>query len=326
MQHNITTRCNNVGLRPVGENDLEFLRNSRNNAELTKYLRKIPHITTEMQKRWFAENQADSDCYMFAIEELVEFKTIIGSVALYNFNGKTAEFGRIVIGNDYARGKGLGFLATVLTLNLGFSHFGLSNIVASVHEENIYAIKAYEKAGFTMYGEQNNELKISITKENFYDNVILQNILRKISVDKPPTVDDVLVLRFQELGDERGKLVVIDGFDGKPNRNLPFEIKRIFYIYDTIADVVRGQHANRFSEFCFINITGTTKIKVVDCNENSKVFTLDKPSEGLYLPKMIWKDMYDFSADSVLLVLSNQYYDSTEYIRNYADFLALKVQ
>lgn len=130
------------------------------------------------------------------------------------------------------------------------------------------------------------------------------------------TINDVKKLEFPQLGDDRGHLVVVEG-----GKNIPFEIKRIFYIYGSDPDVVRGQHANRRSEFCLINVSGTSKVKVIDCNGDSAIFNLDRPHIGIYLPTMIWKDMYDFSSDSVLLVLSNEYYDKSEYIRNYDDFI-----
>jgi len=123
------------------------------------------------------------------------------------------------------------------------------------------------------------------------------------------------VLHFNDLGDERGKLVVIEG-----SRAIPFNIKRVFYIYDSDSTVVRGQHANRESEFVLINVAGTSKVRITDGKEEI-VVELNKPMMGVYIPKMIWKDMYDFSSDSVLLVLASTYYDGNEYIRNYDDYL-----
>ena len=114
---------------------------------------------------------------------------------------------------------------------------------------------------------------------------------------------------FRELGDDRGKLVVVEAL-----KDIPFEIKRIFYIYGTNADTVRGQHANRKSDFVLINLSGSCKIRLYDETEEY-VVTLDRPNVGLYVPKLVWKDMYDFSQDSVLLTLSDEYYDPNEYIR-----------
>lgn len=119
---------------------------------------------------------------------------------------------------------------------------------------------------------------------------------------------------FSQLGDERGNLVVVEGI-----KDIPFDIKRMFYIYGTQGNIVRGQHANRNSEFVLINLSGECKIKVDD-GKNNEVIILNKPHEGIYLDKMVWKDMYDFSSDSILLVLSNCSYDSKEYIRDYMKF------
>lgn len=125
------------------------------------------------------------------------------------------------------------------------------------------------------------------------------------------------VLRFKDLGDERGKLVVIEGGEG-----IPFDIKRVFYMYGSDAAVVRGQHANRESEFVLINVAGRSKVRITNGEEEINV-ELNRPMMGIYIPKMIWKDMYDFSADSVLLVLASTHYDGTEYIRNFDEYLNL---
>lgn len=128
--------------------------------------------------------------------------------------------------------------------------------------------------------------------------------------------DQYKILEFGEFGDERGSLVVAEG----SGKDIPFEIKRVFYMYGSDAEVVRGQHANRKTEFVLINVSGTSKVKV-DNGYETDVIELNRPRMGLYLPTMLWKDMYDFSKDSVLLVLASEHYDGTEYIRDYDEYL-----
>ncbi|MEG0408145.1 MAG: FdtA/QdtA family cupin domain-containing protein [Bacilli bacterium] len=123
------------------------------------------------------------------------------------------------------------------------------------------------------------------------------------------------IINFNEMGDERGSLVVVEG-----NIDIPFEIKRVFYIYGSDSDVVRGLHANRESEFVIINVSGSSKVKIKDGLNNQEVVELKKPRTGLYIPKMIWKEMYDFSKDSVLLVLASTHYDGTEYMRDFDEY------
>ena len=127
--------------------------------------------------------------------------------------------------------------------------------------------------------------------------------------------DEYRILEFAEHGDERGNLVIAEG-----NQDIPFEIKRVFYMYGSDPDIVRGQHANRESEFVLINVGGTSKVKV-DNGFETDVIELNKPRMGLYIPTMMWKDMYDFSEDSILLVLASTHYDGNEYIRDYDEFL-----
>ena len=124
------------------------------------------------------------------------------------------------------------------------------------------------------------------------------------------------IIEFGEYGDERGNLVVAEG----SGRDIPFEIKRVFYMYGSDDSVIRGQHANRRTEFVLINVSGTSKVKV-DNGFETDIIELDKPRMGLYIPTMMWKDMYEFSADSVLLVLASEHYDGSEYIRDYEAFI-----
>lgn len=124
-------------------------------------------------------------------------------------------------------------------------------------------------------------------------------------------------LNFADLGDERGKLVVVEG-----NIDIPFTIQRAFYMYGSDTTVVRGKHANINSEFVLVNVSGSSKVMITD-GKTKEVVELNKPMEGLYIPKMIWKEMYDFSSDSVLLVLASTHYDGQEYLRDYNQYCML---
>ena len=128
--------------------------------------------------------------------------------------------------------------------------------------------------------------------------------------------EQVKILEFFDLGDERGNLVVVEG----SGYDIPFDIKRVFYIYGSDNSVVRVQHANRKTEFVMINVSGRSKVKV-DNGWEQKVIELNRPRMGLYMSTMVWKDMFDFSEDSVLLVLASEHYDAEEYIRNHDDFM-----
>ncbi len=127
--------------------------------------------------------------------------------------------------------------------------------------------------------------------------------------------EQVKILHFPEMGDERGTLVVIEGGEA-----IPFEIRRVFYMYGSDPEIRRGCHSNKRSEFVLVNVAGFSRI-LVDNGEEKRVVELDKPRMGLYIKNNVWKEMYDFSPDSVLLVLSNEHYDGEEYIRDYGEYL-----
>jgi len=129
-------------------------------------------------------------------------------------------------------------------------------------------------------------------------------------------ISKVKMLEFQQKGDDRGHLVIIEG-----NQDIPFEIKRTFYMYGSDRDVIRGEHANKKSEFVLINVAGTSKVKVFDGKGNETIYCLNRPHTGIYIPTMVWKEMYDFSEDSVLLVLASEHYDANEYIRDYDEYV-----
>lgn len=129
-------------------------------------------------------------------------------------------------------------------------------------------------------------------------------------------IEDVKLLSFKQCGDDRGALIVVEG-----NSDIPFDINRIFYMYGTDKTAIRGQHANRDTEFVLINIAGSCKVDIKDGHGNKLSYVLDNPWEGVYIPNMLWKDMYDFSEDSMLLVIASKHYNSEEYIRCFDTFV-----
>ena len=126
------------------------------------------------------------------------------------------------------------------------------------------------------------------------------------------------LIDMKVFGDERGHLISL-----QKDNNSPFEVKRCFYIFDTKPGVVRGAHANKNSEFLLIAINGSCKVKIDD-GVNQETVELNNPHTALYLDKMLWKEMFDFSYNAILLVLANTHYDENEYIRDYNNFKTLK--
>lgn len=125
----------------------------------------------------------------------------------------------------------------------------------------------------------------------------------------------VVKYAFQQHGDERGQLVALEEM-----KDIPFKIKRVYYMYDTLQDVRRGRHAHKSLEQILICIHGSCKVFLDDGHE-TKIVSLEKPYEGLYIANDMWREMYDFSKDAVLLVLASELYDESDYIRDYDEFI-----
>lgn len=134
-------------------------------------------------------------------------------------------------------------------------------------------------------------------------------------MSKTRLTDQYSILEFNDLGDERGKLVVLESM-----KEIPFNIERVFYIYGSDDMVVRGKHANRRSQFVLVNVAGKSRVKL-DNGHETAIVELNRPHMGLFMKEMVWKEMYDFSEDSVLMVLSDTHYDKSEYIRDYKEYL-----
>ena len=125
-------------------------------------------------------------------------------------------------------------------------------------------------------------------------------------------------LKFNERNNATGKLTFLEsGYD----KDIPFNIRRVYYIYDVAPGERRGFHAHIKLEQCLICIHGSCTILLDDGSEQESV-VLNNPSEGLYVGPGTWREMYDFTQGSVLLVLASEYYDENDYIRNYEKFKA----
>ncbi len=170
MNHKYYARCKNILLRPLCHEDIEPLRVWRNDKPATRFLRQIEFITPAMQEKWFQNYLGDKSIITFSIIETQELNKMVGSVSLYNISENFAEFGKIQIGDAQALGKGIGRIASLLSLCVGFKELDLFKIFSTVHQENIAAHTIYSRIGFTVIGQQKCNIggyedKLEITKE-----------------------------------------------------------------------------------------------------------------------------------------------------------------
>lgn len=125
----------------------------------------------------------------------------------------------------------------------------------------------------------------------------------------------IKTISFKSLGDDRGSLVALE-----ENNNVPFEIKRLYYIFNTKQGVARGFHAHKQLKQLAVCVSGSCRI-ILDNGKQKEEIVLDNPETGLIIEDLTWREMHDFSADCVLLVLANDFYDEADYIRDYDEFL-----
>lgn len=125
----------------------------------------------------------------------------------------------------------------------------------------------------------------------------------------------IKLIPIAALGDERGSLISMEA-----NMNVPFDIERVYCLFDTHEDVSRGFHAHKTLKQVVICLSGSCKF-VLDDGEKREQVLLDRPTTGLVIEGLIWREMHDFSSNCVLMVLADQYYDESDYIRNYQRFL-----
>lgn len=126
------------------------------------------------------------------------------------------------------------------------------------------------------------------------------------------------IISFQEHGDDRGMLVALE-YD----KECPFQIKRVYYMYDTKEKVRRGYHAHKTLQQLLICVHGSCRIHLDDGTDTKEVL-LDNPEIGLYIGQGIWREMYDFTPDAVLMSLASEVYDEKDYIRDYQQFIEEK--
>ena len=127
----------------------------------------------------------------------------------------------------------------------------------------------------------------------------------------------IKIIEIPKVHDVRGSLAVLEKDD------LPFEIKRVYYLYDVPTDTYRGGHAHEEQESLIIALSGSFEV-VCDDGEKKQRFMLNKPNEGLYIPTLVWREIENFSSGAVCLVLASTEYNSDEYIRDYSMFKSLK--
>jgi hypothetical protein len=130
------------------------------------------------------------------------------------------------------------------------------------------------------------------------------------------TIENCKLIDLQKINDPRGNLTFIEG-----NRHIPFEIKRVFYLYDVPSGSNRGAHAHKSLHQFLICLAGSFDVTLDDGVSQDTVH-LNRPWKGLHIPPMVWAAEVNFDPGSICLVMASEYFDESDYFRDYDQFLA----
>jgi dTDP-4-dehydrorhamnose 3,5-epimerase-like enzyme len=134
--------------------------------------------------------------------------------------------------------------------------------------------------------------------------------------NQPPNIENCRIIDLPKISDPRGNLTFIEA-----NRHVPFEVKRVYYLYDVPGGSHRAAHAHKALHQLMIAMSGSFDA-ALDDGFKKKKFLLNRSYYGLYIPPMIWRDLDNFSSGSVCMVLASEYFDESDYYRDYQQFLA----
>jgi RimJ/RimL family protein N-acetyltransferase/dTDP-4-dehydrorhamnose 3,5-epimerase-like enzyme len=301
-----------ISLRSLKLTDSPLMLEWQHDPNLAQFFRRDFTRTTKKQVADFIARSHDdpAQCHYAIVNEDDEY---LGTISLKNINQQDHNAEYAVALRQKAIGQGVARVATTQLLQLAFGKLKLHKVFLTVLADNQRARRFYEKMGFVFEGEAQEQVCLN----SRYHHLAYYGLTKATWQAPPqPAWPAFKLLEFPELGDERGQLVVAE-----TGTQIPFVIQRVFYIFGSDAKVVRGLHANRRSQFVLINVQGNSKVKIDLGKGQPTVVELAKPHQGVYLNKMVWKEMYDFSPNSILLCLASENYDPQEYIRDYQQFV-----
>ncbi len=136
---------------------------------------------------------------------------------------------------------------------------------------------------------------------------------------KVNSVYDCVILPLNKIHNREGNITIVEG-----QRNVPFDVKRVYYLYDIPGGEDRGGHAHKELKQLIVAASGAFNV-MLDDGTNKKIVTLNRPDYGLIVVPGIWRELLEFSSGAICLVLASQKYDEIDYIRNYQDFLRMKI-
>jgi RimJ/RimL family protein N-acetyltransferase len=306
----------NLRLRLIEPDDAVYVHGLRTDPRYNTHLSAVTG-SVEDQRRWiegYKSREATGQELYYVIER--KDGTRCGLVRLYDIEADYFTWGSWIL--DENKPPKAALESAVLIYEIGFGALGCSRSVFDVRAENENTLAFHKRFGASETGADTRDVFFEYTKETFVnEKADHMRVLTNAEAKAQPTVrqGSVRMIDLPQIHDLRGDLTFVEG-----GNHLPFEIARVYYLYNVPVDSERGGHAHKELEQVVFALSGSFRMKIDDGTTKSEYWLRD-PRKGLYINRLIWREMDSFSQGAVCMVLASHRYDEADYYRDYKDFL-----
>lgn len=319
MAHNSLSRAEgpNLVLRLIEPQDAEYVHGLRSDPKYNTHLSEITGTATD-QRRWieaYKSREANGLEFYYVIER--KDGTPCGLVRLYDIATDHFTWGSWIL--DENKTPKAALESAVLSFGIGFELLGCKRAKVDVRVRNNHAEAFYRRLGMRESHRTDQDIYFEYTRETFLaDKAHHLNIIKNGWSETAPSKakGSVRLIDLPQIHDPRGDLTFVEG-----GNHLPFDIARVYYLYNVPVDAERGGHAHKELQQVVFALSGSFRMKIDDGTTKSE-FWLRDPRKGLYINNLIWREMDSFSQGAVCMVLASHRYDEADYYRDYDAFLA----
>ncbi len=305
----------NLVLRLIEPSDAEYVYGLRTDPRYNAYLSNVTG-TVEDQRAWieaYKEREALVEQLYYVIERKDGVRC--GLVRLYDIEDETFTWGSWIL--DENKTSKAALESALLVYRVGFEELCREMAVFDVRVENDRTIKFHDRFGATKVKEDGQDVFFKFARDTFEQNnerlyAVLDQSAPEMSQNS--LTGSVRLIDVPQIHDPRGDLTFIEG-----HNHVPFDIARVYYLYNVPVDAERGGHAHKELEQVVFALSGSFRMKVDDGTTKSEYWLRD-PRKGLYINRLIWREMDSFSQGAVCMVLASHPYDESDYYRNYDEF------
>lgn len=307
----------NLVLRLIEPEDADYVHGLRTNPAYNTHLSTVTG-TVEDQYRWieaYKDREAAGLEYYYVIERRDGKRC--GLVRLYDIEAEHFTWGSWIL--DENKTPKAALESAVLSFGVGFEGLGCKVAHVDVRMRNKHAEAFYRRLGMLETHRTAQDIYFDYESETFKaDKAHHMRVIQQSGLETSPPAQkgSVRLIDLPQIHDPRGDLTFVEG-----GNHLPFDIARVYYLYNVPVDSERGGHAHKELEQVVFALAGSFRMKIDDGTTKSEYWLRD-PRKGLYISRLIWREMDAFSQGAVCMVLASHRYDEADYYRDYDAFLA----